>query len=492
MKSLLFLPLSLLSLTSTVLGFPYLESNSLLNRHDLLILKDENMLATPVGSWPIPMGRLTIDDYSLLPFEEIVNRLQKAYRAKSELGVQTAQISIAARTKSTPFRSFGYQPREEFESSVSTSWLSKWTSGNIQLNVINDSSDGDDFTLDGSSFGVALGNWVVALEQVDRWWGPGWDGSLILSNNARPIPSVSFTRITPDAFENKYLNWIGPWTFNTFLGQLDNDEGERVGSDALLYGVRIETSPFHWNWLDIGLSRTAQWAGEGRPDSLSTFIMLLRGQDNRVPGTNVTEETEPGNQLATIDYRASFSNWNIAQYAQLAGEDEEGFLPDANMVMAGVETWGRIEGLDATWRAYFEWADTRAAYFNAEVRPNGAYNIAYNHFIYQEGYRRRGRAIGHAIDGDSIMRSVGFLLATANGNLFGAKFRNYDINRDGAGKHSVSFDALEGESVEFFAELKLSDYAYIKFGINYLDERNRKTSTSNSDIGGYLSINRSL
>ncbi|MCH6257892.1 capsule assembly Wzi family protein [Puniceicoccaceae bacterium K14] len=439
------------------------------------------------------MGRINPEnEASFNKYSATIERVYENYSKNSQIGVHSTKTSIALKSKSTPFRSFGYQPREEFESSVSTSWLSEWVAGNIQINFVDNPSNGNDFHMDGSYFGIAIGNWIAAIDQVDRWWGPGWDGSLILSNNARPVPAVSLTRISPNPFKNKYLNWIGPWTLNTFMGQLDNNEGEREGTDALLFGIRVETSPFNWQWLDIGLSRTAQWAGKGRPHSLETFRMLLFGEDNRVPGTNVTKETEPGNQLAGIDYRAKLGNWNIAQYAQLIGEDEEGFLPDANMLMGGIETWGTIESLNSTWRAYFEWADTRAGYLNAEKRPNNAYNIAYQHSIYREGYRRYDQSIGHSIDGDSIMRSIGYFLTTANGNLFGIKYRNYSINRDGSGSHSVSSDALEGDSLEFFGEFKLNNTTYLKFGLNYSNELNLRTDVSNSDIGSFLSYNKAL
>ena len=42
------------------------------------------------------------------------------------------------------------------------------------------------FALDGSYIAARLGNWSASFGQVERWWGPGWDGSLILSTNARP------------------------------------------------------------------------------------------------------------------------------------------------------------------------------------------------------------------------------------------------------------------------------------------------------------------
>ena len=64
-----------------------------------------------------------------------------------------------------------------------------------------------------------LGNWSASLGKVDRWWGPGWDGSLILSTNARPIPAISLDRRIAEPFENKWLSWIGPWSFHSFIGQ---------------------------------------------------------------------------------------------------------------------------------------------------------------------------------------------------------------------------------------------------------------------------------
>lgn len=312
--------------------------------------------------------------------------------------------------------------------------------------------------MDGSYLSVALGNWVAAIDQVERWWGPGWDGSLILSNNARPIPALSLTRISPDAFNSKFLKWIGPWTFTTFMGQLDNDEGERPGSDALLFGMRIDFSPFGWDWLDIGLNRTAQWSGDGRPGDLDTFWRLLLGEDNRVNG--VTLENEPGNQLAGVDYRLKLKGWNLAQYGQVVGEDEETFLPDANMLLFGVEHWGELQSLNASWPIYYEWADTRAGYLLADpdsnLRRNRAFNIAYNHSIYRSGYRDKGRSIGHAMDGDGLMRSIGAFIVKDNGDLYGLKLRDYAINRDGRGPNSVSIDPLDGNSIEFFGDSNLS------------------------------------
>jgi len=267
---------------------------------------------------------------------------------------------------------------------------------------------------------------------------------------------------------------------------------------ALLFGMRIDFSPFGWDWLDIGLNRTAQWSGDGRPGDLDTFWHLLVGEDNRVNG--VTFENEPGNQLAGVDYRLKIEDWRIAQYGQVVGEDEETYLPDANMILFGIEHWGELRDWNASWRIYYEWADTRAGHLLADPdsghRRNRAYNIAYNHSIYREGYRYKGRSIGHAIDGDGLMRSLGAFIVKDNGDLYGLKFRSYAINRDGLGPNSVSIDPLEGKSIEFFGESNLpifqSSDLRIRLGLHYIDETNIRTGKDSDDFGGSLSISKQL
>src|SRR5690606_10852460 len=77
-------------------------------------------------------------------------------------------------------------------------------------------------------------------------------------------------------------------------------------------------------WLELGLSRTAQWCGEGRPCDLETFGRLLVGRDNR--SDTLRESEEPGNQMAGYDVRVR-SPWRTvpaAFYGQLIGEDEAG------------------------------------------------------------------------------------------------------------------------------------------------------------------------
>ena len=135
-------------------------------------------------------------------------------------------------------------------------------------------------SLDGSYLAARLGNWSATLGKVDRWWGPGWDGSLILSSNARPIPTISIERRMPEPFESKWLSWLGPWSFQSFVGRL---EEERHVPNPLLWGMRGDLSPTILDGLELGFFRVIQLGGQGRPQGLSTFVDAFLSQIIMVP-----------------------------------------------------------------------------------------------------------------------------------------------------------------------------------------------------------------
>ena len=99
------------------------------------------------------------------------------------------------------------------------------------------------------------------------------------------------------------------------------------------------------------------------------------------------------------------------------------------------------------------------------------------------------------------MRSLGLILSPENGNLFGLKIRDYLINRDGLGPNSVSIDPLDGNSIEAFASLQIENRRLkiwsdtplqLNAGIFYSTEKNLNTNQTDTDLGGYLSLSKSL
>jgi hypothetical protein len=396
-------------------------------RHDIELLADAEVIRSPITTWPISwpevaraVMQVDVQDAQDPQIEAALVRVQGAARRASGAGFSGVSLTAAAARNPTALRTFEDTPREDGAVSLDASWLGSRFAMKLSATVVEDPRDDQTVRLDGSFLGVTVGNFMISAGSMDRWWGPGWEGSLILSANARPIPSIAIERNYSDPFSNVLLKWLGPWRATASLGRL---EGSDVGRpDARFFGARASFKPRPW--LEIGLSRTAQWCGKDRPCDWSTFGDLLAGRDNR--GDSISAANEPGNQMAGYDFRMR-SPWKpvpAALYGQLIGEDEAGGLPSRLLGLAGVETWGGFRL--GSYRIHAEYADTACNF----SRSDPLFNCAYRNDLYPQGYTYRGRAIGHALDGDGRMVSIGALIVRPHGDSWSLLARRSKLNRD--------------------------------------------------------------
>ncbi len=136
-------------------------------------------------------------------------------------------------------------------------------------------------------------------------------------------------------------------------GQL---ESERAVPNAQFWGMRVNFRPLQG--LEIGLSRSAQWCGDGRPCGFDMFWDLLLGKDN-VGDDGTTPENEPGNQMAGFDARWT-NMWfgtPVSLYGQMIGEDEAGGFPSRYLAQFGIEGSGITRG-QTSYRWFAEIAGT--------------------------------------------------------------------------------------------------------------------------------------
>ena len=464
LSTISILAVYLLSAANFVNAGPFIESGDLQLRSDLQLLNDNNVINIPMSTWP-------------LAWDDVINALQSADEAKlthqqTQQALQRIQsklnnqyrynhvqmtAGISGGNAIPVIRSFASTPREEKQIFASVSWMDENYAFKLKLTGVDEAQDNKDLRLDDSYASIKWGNWLLSAGAQDRWWGPGWQGSLIMSNNARPVPGITFQRVQSLAPETSWLKWLGPWSFMTYLGRL---ESERYIPDAKLWLARFTFKPF--NSLEIGLSRAAQYGGEGRPEGLGTFLRMLFGQDNTGEGT-VTAENQPGNQLAGYDVR-----WNLplesfpsAFYFQWIGEDESGMRPTARMHLLGLEHWQRLNNND--YRLYVEFADTTT--YRGLTHPG--FNIAYNHGVYKSGYRYYGRSIGHSMDNDGRMLTLGGSLAQSPSITWLASISQAIFNRDGNGQNTVSPDIkTDYQDVHLGQNLQLKNHV-INWGAGY-------------------------
>jgi hypothetical protein len=431
--------------STVALAEPLLAPGDVTLRHDLQVLADAGIIRTPVTTWPISWPDIAREvqketsGSSRAPIQASLARVRAAAERAARGGFSGVRAGVAGASEERPVRSFADTPREEAQASLGGSWLGSRFA--IDLNVTAASNTHDDQTirLDGSYAAATFGNWIAMAGAVDRWWGPGWEGSLILSNNARPIPGLALERKHAHPFRSSLLRWIGPWRATVAAGWL---EGSDVAvRDARFFAARVAFRPSHW--LEVGLSRTAQWCGEGRPCDLETLGNLLLGRDNR--DASLPADREPGNQLAGYDLRLR-SPWQplpAALYVQLIGEDEAGGLPSKLMGLAGLEMW-----TDTRWgsaRAYLEYADATCNF--SRERPQ--FDCAYLNGLYPQGYRFRGETIGHSIGADSRMLALGLVLARPQGAGWSLRVRRLELDRPAPGQVGSTGEELRDLELQY-------------------------------------------
>ncbi len=467
-------------------------------RHELRWLRDDGLLEVPLNTWPISWGGVDSRLKEAVQ-DPVFGRVRDRLDKEREAGWSPTITRIGLRSDRGVARSFLSQPQGGISAGVERSWMGDRFAGKLCLTNLRDIEPDwrgrvdDGFLFDGSYFATRLGNWSAGFGQVERSWGPGWDGSLILSTNARPVPAFSIDRLTPEPFETKWLSWIGPWNGTMFLGQMEKDRGNEMPlvkdyPEPYLWGMRVEFSPTILNGLEIGLSRVMQLGGQGRPRHFDIFMEAFISHDNANTTTGISKNQEPGNQLAGVDFRwRPIFAFPLALYGQFIGEDEDHFLPNALMLQYGVETWG--EWKSSSWRMFLEYVDTASTWWTDETHLR---NVSYSHHIYGDGYRHHGRSVGHWADSDSEIVSLGGLLSSSNGNGWGVTARIGKLNRDGAGQNAVSNSvATEMKSLQLFQEYILPKWdAQMTCGLGW--EELKKPSLQSAENGptGFLSITR--
>jgi hypothetical protein len=406
---------------------PWVDPGDTGLRHDLQLLADAGVIGTPLTAWPLSWGDIAAQIAAREGLPEsaaaALARVQVRVREARDSGSWRLQTEASAGSEPRLIRDFEDLPREKGEIAVGLQRTGDFTAVKLVAQYVADPEDDRELRFDGSYAGLALGNWMFAAAMTDRWWGPGWQGSMILSNNARPIPAFTIDRNSTAPFESKWLRWIGHWDFVTLWGFLEND---RAVPNSRFFGMRFTARPA--SWLEVGLSRTAEWCGSGRPCDFDTFLDLLAGNDNA--GDNVAAADEPGNQLAGYDIRVSAAPLGlpVAAYTQRIGEDERDHLPSLFLTQAGLETWGSFGAL-GDYRLYLEVSDTLCG---GNITGDGTPDCAYEHPIYATGIRYRGRSIAHSFDNDAEVWTLGGILNDRGGGSWVASLAAGDLNREGA------------------------------------------------------------
>jgi hypothetical protein len=376
-------------------------------RHHLARLADEGGLALVTTQWPLP-ARAVREALDQLPgpLRPSLEEARQAVRRELER-LARADATFDLRRRREALVGFGDSHTPGSNVAVRSAVLEPGDPGpprfaarlGLRVEEGGDWPPSTQVRLDDTA--VVLKAAGVNLQAFSRshWWGPGWQSSLVLGNNAPAWMGVGLQRSGTAVSSPRWLSWLGPWNADFFLAKARDSEvvaGQPVG--YLMNGARISFKPHRL--LEIGLTRTLQLEGRGRPGGIRNFLRAWMGR-----GTNADTDGErlldPGNQMGGYDLRLSGgAALPGAVYLQLIGEDEAGRLPSKLLLLAGAEGWTA----DGEHRFFVEYADTHCS-----VASGPEPGCAYRNGQYPQGYTNGARWAGASQGPDSRVLSVGWL-----------------------------------------------------------------------------------
>lgn len=220
---------------------------------------------------------------------------------------------------------------------------------------------------------------VVGREPL--WWGPGFHGSMLFSNNA-----VGLDMIRLQSANQFRLPWVlgdlaGPMKFQVFFGQLEEERTSFPRSKVT--GMRLDMAPFPW--LEVGLGRAIVFDGKGRSPVPWYKYPVVWIHGNKA-GTE-TDATAGDNRfqvdatirLANVGKYVPFSR-DAELYIDFGWDDTccgSTLTPLKPGEIFGIYLPNLFLSQDTTFRAEYSWSSS----------------FQFTHAIWQDGFSRKGQVI---------------------------------------------------------------------------------------------------
>ncbi len=228
-----------------------------------------------------------------------------------------------------------------------------------------------------------LTGWGVEVQagRESLWWGPGFHGSMLFSNNPQPFDLIKLG--SAEAFTlPSIFKYLGPIKATFVLGQL---EEHRDIPNTKLAGLRLDLAPT--SFLELGFGRAVQFDGRGRSLRVLDYPRAIFTAGSDVPSsplqTNSLLSADLTLRLRNLDrYLPLFKDLEF--YGELGWDDT-----CCNDIYVPLRPGG-IVGI---------YAPNLFGSSQTELRVEFAAtsNIQFTHFLYITGYSFQGRPIAHFI-----------------------------------------------------------------------------------------------
>ena len=309
---------------------------------------------------------------------------------------------------------------------------------------------------------------LVGRESI--WWGPGFRGSMTLSNNGFPLDQVRLSSAEP--FRLPWIfKYLGPVNLTGFAARLDEN---REVPNALLGGWRINVAPSRF--VEVGFSRAFQFGGDGRASIKPwNFLRLLvdQGSDDPNSALNVNNVMSLDLAIRIPDVRRYI--WvarDLSLYFEFGWDDTlfGVFVPDKPGGIVGTY----LTGLFGDPKLDFRIEYTRTS------------EIQFTHSIYRSGFTNRGSVLSHFIgtDGSEIFTRLSRWISP---NLL----LGFQLSRAQIGSTDAKFAGSEKEkrnSLGIDLSYRISDRYSIFLKYDFSRVENRGFVASNTEYDNLFRI----
>lgn len=391
---------------SPAYGEPWVNAGDQRTRHHLLALSDSGSINIPLNTWPVMWNDIKqeldsldiseLDESDIWSYRYLKHELRRAMRE-----VSGSTVLYQASEYPGFSSDFSSNSREKSSSIGAVNVMTKSFAARIQGQYVREPSDNKKYRMDGSYGAMALGNWVLGAGSIDRWWGPGWQDSMILSNNARAAPGIFLQRSDSNAQAFDALKWLGPWNLSLFASRL---ESERTVPRAELWGGRLGFKPFRH--LELAYQQTRQKNGDFQQENAIEINAL---------------ESERGIGLQALDWRLHFRLFGIRAgiYQQIVERTDK----ETTEFESASSRRGQLNGLDLAFHAYN--MQHRLSIESSDSSTSGE-NV-FEHALYNSGYTYYGREIAYSAGSNAKVQSLSGAHYLANGHQLSWKLIKTEI-----------------------------------------------------------------
>ncbi len=246
-------------------------------------------------------------------------------------------------------------------------------------------------------YGVLDFSWIdVVIGKDSQWWGPGYSGALLLSNNAEPFTMIKLTSPHPLVLP-WILKYLGPFQYDIFATELNSNSNRIPPSN--LWGMRFDFKPLPI--IEIGLQHTEQISG---PQGLNTWA------DSAI-GTVQHQNSDNTDGRAGYDLKLTlpFRLQPFQVYLEADAEDNVHIIPSQ---------WAYLFGIYLPRMLNFESIGVRAEYATTHMY-NHPGPVWYTHGI-TGGYTYDDMIIGHHMgtDSEDLFLELSYRMPEVHTDLF--------------------------------------------------------------------------